>query len=149
MSGIRIISLLSTLLAAVSCSRSQGVPEPSLSAAIANGKLNVTVTVPDRHHAYLDGGREGNLIPVTFDWKAWTADGLAEPKPAAQPEGVIDEESGARILRGQGVFAFELPADAAETKKAGDANFRVRVQICDEVKGICYRPAWHDVSPES
>lgn len=145
MSRIRFMSLLSSLLAAFACSRTQSLPQPSFSAAISDGRLNVTITVPDRHHAYLDSGREGNLIPVTFDWKSWTGEGLAEPEPAGRPEGVIDEESGARILRGKGVFSFNLPADQAKQLK----NFRVRVQICDEVKGVCYRPAWYDVTPES
>ncbi len=142
MNRLRIVSLLSTLLATIACSRPQGVPQPSVSAKLAEGTLSVTVSVPARHHAYLDSGREGNLIPVTFDWKAWTESGQPEPTIVDRPEGDIDEDTGARILRGEGVFAFTVPPTARS------ADFRVRVQICDEIKGICYRPAWHDVTPE-
>lgn len=142
-----LISLIVSLGAAAfqfsSCKEEKrsSMPEPSVRATLTDGKLHVQLQIPERHHAYLDGGREGNLIPVTFDWQGWASGPEQTPKTVQAPLGEEDADSGARILRGEGTFIFQ----AKETP--APADFRVRVQICDEVKGVCYRPAWYPVKP--
>ena len=99
-----------------------------------DGRIQITAIIPDRHHAYLDSGDEGNLIPIFFQW-----DGPA-PEKVTAPPGERDEDVKARVLRGQGVFVFE--PGAAGTPE----GVKVQSQVCDEDKGICYRPLWQDVS---
>lgn len=124
---------------AYSCSDGEGsgVPSPTISANLAGSQLNVEVSVPAGHHAYLDSGKEGNLIPVTFDFTNLGT----ELKEVSRPQGTVEEISGAKILKGNGVFVFE-----SESSLDSDSSFRVRTQICDDTSGICYRPQWHDVS---
>lgn len=99
-----------------------------------DGRIQITAVVPDRHHAYLNSGDDGNLIPIFFQW-----DGPA-PEPVTTPPGERDEDVKATVLRGQGVFVFQPGADGAPE------GVKVQSQVCDEDKGICYRPLWQDVS---
>ncbi|MBW7858467.1 MAG: hypothetical protein H3C43_09290 [Leptonema sp. (in: Bacteria)] len=138
-----VLFTAASVIVAISCSRPPALPDATISAVNQNGKLSVVMQVPERHHAYLDSGRDGNLIPVTFDWKNL---GLLEAdlQSTEMPSGELEPDTGARVLRGEGRFSFELPQSVNN-----QAQFRVRVQICDEVKGICYRPVWHEVQPKS
>jgi len=136
------IIVAAILFTAFSCSKPPSLPQPSVEAHSKEGKLIVTLSVPDHHHAYLDSGTEGNLIPVSFDWAKWSANGQNEPQLISKPEGALDQDTGAYILHGNGNFTFETK----DTNKQNE--FRVRVQICDEIKGICYRPSWHEVTPK-
>ncbi|MBX7058507.1 MAG: hypothetical protein K1X75_10620 [Leptospirales bacterium] len=138
------IVFLSSLLAAAlfpSCSpdssSSPAAPEARISAHLrGTNQLAVTITVPPRYHAYLDAGDGNALIPVSFDW---SASGL-QPKPLSSPEGERDETVQARVLRGRSEFVFA--ADNAAT--ASGRSVRVQTQICNEERGICYRPRWQD-----
>lgn len=135
--------IVGAIVATISCSRPPALPDATISAVNQGDKLNVVIQVPERHHAYLDSGRDGNLIPVTFDWKNLGIQ-LADLKSTEVPAGELEPDTGARVLRGEGRFSFELPQSVNN-----QTQFRVRVQICDEVKGICYRPVWHEVQPKS
>lgn len=145
MKRIGLISLLGALSATilVACKKEEpksSLPQPTVTARLQGGKLQVQFQVPSRHHAYLDEGREGNLIPISFDWQGWSEKD-APLKAVQLPPGEPDADSGARVLRGEGTFVFEPRHTPPQT------DFRVRVQICEEVKGVCYRPTWIAVKP--
>ena len=109
------------------------LPEATLHASILDsGDIDVRIAVPDRHHAYLDAGREGVLIPVSFDWDL--PGQAAAPKTTVAPIGDMYEDAGARVLRGMGRWVFQ-PAQGVDT-----GEVKIRTQICDEVKGVCYPP---------
>lgn len=108
-------------------------PEAALSGSILpDGRISIEVSVPDKHHAYLDAGREGHLIPVSFTWNLPGQN--AAPTAQIKPTGELYEEAGARVLRGHGHWVFQPtgPVDEGEVK--------IRTQICDEIKGICFPP---------
>lgn len=144
------MALLITLLAAFGVTRCDGdasneraagdVPAAAFAARVlGDGQVEINVNVPSRHHAYLDAGEYGNLIPLAFDWQGLTP----EPKITAAPTGEHDEEVKARVLRGNGRFVFQFAPPAPDLQ---GRTIKVRSQICDEDKGICYRPTWTDVS---
>ncbi|MEQ9367074.1 MAG: hypothetical protein RIF32_22760 [Leptospirales bacterium] len=117
------------------------VPTAAVSAQVnPDGRASIRIDVPSRHHAYLDAGEHGNLIPIGFDWQGLTP----EPKTVQAPAGEHDEEVKAQVLRGSGTFVFEGGSEQAPT--FAGRSLRVRSQICDEDKGICYRPTWTEVS---
>lgn len=117
------------------------VPAAAISGRVLeNGQAEIRVDVPSRHHAYLDAGEFGNLIPVGFDWQGLSP----EPQAVSAPEGVRDDEVKAQVLRGQGSFVFAAGGEGAP--EFAGRSLRVRSQICDEDKGICYRPTWTDVT---
>ncbi len=41
---------------------------PEITANIENNKIIIKVQIPKDHHAYLDAGKDNNLIPIQFDW---------------------------------------------------------------------------------
>lgn len=119
-----------------------GVPRARIASDIEKGgELKITVTIPPGHHAYLDRGREGNLLPVTFYWEDLIRSGVLKAKPRTRqsPPGEEYPTAGARVLRGSGAYVFENPNGRWPT----GAKLRIRTQICDEVKGFCYPPRFH------
>ncbi|MBL8018206.1 MAG: hypothetical protein JNM27_00955 [Leptospirales bacterium] len=117
-------------------------PHQTKSTALLNDQsLTISVQVPAGHHAYLDAGKEGSFIPISFQWDELLKEtGLpVAPKMKTAPTGEPEAESGARVLRGKGDFVFE-----GNPKLAGQ-KVQVRSQICDDVKGICYRPSLQSV----
>lgn len=121
--------------------------EPDAHSASSEMRLTKTgallrVHVPANHHAYLDKGPSGAFIPVTADWEALVKGGKISAAPALlrSPAGTLDKDSGAMVLRGTG--EYEYKGSLAEL--AGLA-VQVRTQICDDVKGICYRPKTQNV----
>lgn len=101
------------------------------------------VKVPENHHAYLDSGPEGSFIPVAADWAALVKAGSLERAPdlASAPAGTLDKDSGAKVLRGTGEFVFK-----GNLKSLAGKTVQVRTQVCDDLKGICYRPRIQDVT---
>lgn len=121
---------------------SSGPPQARISARLlATGEAAVTVTIPPRHHAYLNSGDSGSLIPVKFDWGA----AAAAVEPTESPRGERDETVKALVLRGEGQFRFAIRDSAIRPGQA----FRVQSQICNEERGVCYRPVWQDVVLQS
>ncbi len=116
--------------------------KPAVSAFLKSDKLTIAVTVPANHHAYLDAGKEGVYIPIAVDWKDAISRKLigATPRSVAAPEGIQDKEIGASLLRGKGDFVYEGSFD----KLAGQ-SLKVRSQICDDIKGVCYRPTTQEI----
>lgn len=119
------------------------LPAASFNTSISGSSLTIAISVPDHHHAYLDRGEEGNLIPVQFYWEDFVEAGIleTEPEPISAPEGVFDEDERAIVLRGEGEYVFEI-GNAGEL--SGE-TLRARTQICDEIRGVCYRPENHDI----
>lgn len=119
-------------------------PQVALQAKLlSDQRLQVGVAVPKEHHIYLDQGVEGNLLPISFDWRPHIEKRLLlqEPRLAAAPPGQKDEKVKATVLRGEGNFLFE----AAGLERLSGKELRVRIQICDEIRGICFRPEWKEV----
>lgn len=116
------------------------VPDVTLSGRILTDRqqIEIEVAVPNRHHAYLDSGIHENLIPIAFEWQ-----GEPAPELATAPSGEQDDEVKARVLRGTGRFVFAAGADQIAALQGANPAVRVRSQICDEDKGICYRPTWN------
>ena len=99
--------------------------------------LHVAVQVDAHHHIYLDKGKLGNLLPIVFDWKNVIT---LEKEPVLikkTAKGVYDDEVEAMVMRGYGEFHFMLA-----TKSPLKKGPRVRVQVCNEKTGVCYRPEW-------
>lgn len=121
----------------------EGIPEASIRAAALPNQITVSVSIPADHHAYLNEGPHGNLIPVAFDWEPALKAGKIDSEPTleSKPEGEKEEKIGALVLRGTGEFIFQGSA------KSG-APLRVRTQICNDVTGMCFRPTWQEVSVE-
>ncbi|HQI21262.1 MAG TPA: protein-disulfide reductase DsbD family protein [Leptospiraceae bacterium] len=148
MNRIVFFALICSLFALFSCrDEKQAVPEKethqtTVTAGAKGDRLTIAVSVPAGHHAYLDSGKEGVLIPISIDWKEAIAKKFiqATPRSVAIPDGVQDEQMGARVLRGKGDFVYEARFDKLE-----DQTIKVRSQICDDVKGICYRPTTQDI----
>jgi len=121
-----------------------GVPRAEIE-AIKNSKnkVQITITIPPGHHAYLDSGKEGNLLPILFDWKPSLEKNIlkATPSVISAPPGVYDDLSKAKVLRGSGNYLFELPGEGFPDQ----TEFRVRTQICEEVIGQCYSPVFQNI----
>lgn len=146
-----LISLVAALLLAflsAGCTDSEqsgvstGTPEATIRATSLQDTIVVSVSIPRDHHAYLDKGPQGNLIPVSFDWSPALESGklAGEPSLTEKPEGEQEEKIGALVLRGTGEFKF-----SGDSPKPG-AEVRVRTQICNDVTGMCFRPTWQTVS---
>ncbi len=104
--------------------------------------MQIQVTVPEHHHAYLDKGRDGVLLDLQFNWQKLIESGALkkEPEKKSAPAGAQDDTAHATVLRGTGTFEFIAPAKDVEGK-----NLAARIQICNETRGICYRPETIDV----
>ena len=104
--------------------------------------IKVNIKIPRGHHAYLDRGRDGYLIPISFDWKPLKKNGMTKnPILKMKPNGEYDTKNRATVLRGNGVYIFK---SRKEPFPEG-GKFRVRSQICDERLGQCYPPVFQEV----
>lgn len=101
--------------------------------------FHLTVQVPPNHHAYLDKGDDGLLIPLTFTFTPFEQQGI-QVAMLTQPGGKRDEKFRATVLRGKGTFTFELKAirDALPQDRVLPAT--LLYQICNDVTEICYPP---------
>ncbi len=117
------------------------VPDVTLTGRVLADRqqIEIEVDVPSRHHAYLDSGKYENLIPIAFDWQA------GSPELTTAPAGEQDDDVNAKVLRGKGRFVFAVQADQIAALTDASPAVRVRSQICDEDKGICYRPTWNEL----
>ena len=112
------------------------------------GRLLIRVNVPKDHHAYLDKGDLGVLIPVSVDVDALRQAGIAVRQTGA-PSGERDDQIRATIFRGDGVFDFEL--NGTSQLAEGTARYPVTVtsQLCREkAPRICYAPSRQTVEIE-
>lgn len=147
------LTLLFFLGAALQCGGKKattdelGSPRPPIEAEVRavirkDNTALIAVSIPPDHHAYLDAGKDGVLIPIAFLWEELVKSGALRqaPKAISVPKGVSDEEVGARVLRGQGRFVFG-PVDAALSRK----TLRIRTQMCNDRTRICYPPSTQGV----
>ncbi|MCR9144662.1 MAG: protein-disulfide reductase DsbD N-terminal domain-containing protein [bacterium] len=153
LAGTPLAALLLATLIAMGAATCDDAPESRASAGgpgdvpaalisgrtLDDGRAAINVDVPSRHHAYLDAGKHGNLIPIGFDWQGLSP----EPEQVTAPVGERDEDVQAQVLRGSGTYVFKAGGENAPP--FAGRSLRVRSQICDEDKGICYRPTWTDV----
>ncbi|MBI3394411.1 MAG: hypothetical protein HY042_01105 [Spirochaetia bacterium] len=130
--------ILSAAIAGASCSKKSSAPSADVTArAQGSQEIAFSVVVPAGHHAYLDQGKDGNLMEIQFDFKGL---GIAA-KPKDAPKGVYDATVEATVLRGDSLFTFQVQ----DAKSLVGRKARVRTQICDEVKGLCYPVKYQDV----
>lgn len=120
-------------------------PEFRIEYVSGEKQIAITVTIPRDHHAYLDSGKENNLIPIQFQWKELVQNNILtqEPELVAKPEGVYDKTFEATVLRDSGVFVFRFSDDLQKLK---NQTLNIRVQMCNDVTGICYRPKTYKIS---
>ena len=106
-------------------------------------KLEVNLIIPKNLHAYLNEGDEKNLIPVTFDFTNLVQKNilLSTPPLLDSPKGERSDKEGATVLRDSGKFIFNFE-NLVKNKNPINQEFKLRLQICDEVAGICYKPNW-------
>ena len=103
--------------------------------------LEIRIKVPANHHAYLDSGKSGFLIPVTFLWDELKKQGgiKTTPKLELAPTGVYEKEFEATVLRGAGIYKFSGP------RWPRGKTFRVKSQICNDISKVCYKPAIQEI----
>jgi len=146
-----LASLLFLALASAGCKKKEGgenkggsqtsrsaLPQAKIQTRIqAENKLEISVTVPHAHHAYLDKGKEGNYIQISFDWKALQDAGALKgaPRMIQKPKGEYDKLAKATVLRGKGAYVFQ----SQEAWPRGK-TLKVKSQVCNETKGVCYPP---------
>jgi hypothetical protein len=122
------------------------MPERSFTTDL-DGKItfHIAVEVPPDHHAYLDKGDEGLLIPLSFTFPA-LEERSVRVELISSPTGTRDEKVSATLLRGTHDFVFHLhgPADPAVLNSPVSA--RLRYQICNDVTNICYPPQEKEVA---
>jgi hypothetical protein len=122
------------------------MPEATIQSNINENKINIIINIPLNHHAYLDKGEEGNLIPISFDWSDFIQKKIFTDEPIliSKPNGIYDKEVKATVLRGEGKFEFQLP-EIVQPKDLKNNLLKVKIQICNEISGICYRPKIYEV----
>ncbi len=129
--GVNLFAL-AALAGFAGCKGEDGPPSADVAAWVKDAStVQVSVIVPPGHHAYLDKGVEGNYIPVSVD-----TSGVGDLRLKDSPPGELDKEVRAKVLRGMGAFLYETKDASAAAGK----SLRVRSQICDERKGVCYAP---------
>ena len=107
-------------------------------------KIKVKIKIAPNLHAYLDKGKRGVLIPISFDWEMLKRKNKINKKPQliSTPSGEYESKAEANVLRKQGSFIFE----GMQLENLVGEILRVRIQLCDEISGICYRPKWAEVA---
>ncbi len=100
--------------------------------------FTIRVIVPKEHHAYLDRGDKGFFIPIEFDFAELTAGGY-QVKTVKKPEGEREDKLEATVLRGEGVFEFQLEA-VSSSPPGKTYQVDLRSQICNDITNICYPP---------
>ncbi len=107
--------------------------------------LEIHLKLPPHSHVYLDRGERENLVPVSFDWKSMLQKGWLskEPQLISQPKSQHDKKVKASVMRKEGSFIFI--GKPQEIDGLVGKELRVKTQVCDEVKGICYRPEWNSI----
>ena len=115
------------------------LPSAKVEAGILSDGISFRVEIPTGHHAYVDSGSQGNLVPISFIF-----DESVQPVPQLRsaPTGEYDKEFEANVLRGNGIWEFSFPNPEAMKDKV----VQVRSQICDEQTGICYRPTFQKLT---
>lgn len=93
--------------------------------------------MPKNHHAYLDKGKRGILIPLNFDFSGVESAGY-KIAPFAKPKRIYDNEVNAMVLRGTGEFKFSIHREKG--KEFIIPPIKARSQICNDTTKTCYFP---------
>ncbi|MFQ5560910.1 MAG: cytochrome c biogenesis protein CcdA, partial [Nitrospinota bacterium] len=100
--------------------------------------VTVDVTIPLKHHAYLDRGEKGFYIPVEFDFSKLGPLGI-EVNKVSVPEGKKDEDFGATVLRGTGRYEWDFSSkDMINFDSL--PKFKISYQVCNDETKICFPP---------
>lgn len=122
------------------------INEPEIYSQIQNEKIIIKIQIPKDHHAYLDSGKDGTLIPVQFDWSDFIQKQILskEPQLTAKPSGEFEEDVKATVFRGEGIFEFNN-SEYLNPDSLDKGILKIKIQMCNDVSGICYRPKIYDV----
>lgn len=101
--------------------------------------FHIVVHVPAGHHAYLDKGDEGFLIPLSFSFPLLEAVG-ARVVTVSRPKGSRDDKVRATVVRDSGEFVFRLETAEARFSSGSETYVSLRYQICNDLTNICYPP---------
>ncbi len=102
-------------------------------------EFTVRVTPPFGHHAYLDTGKDGTLLPIEIHLTALAQAGL-QVRTIGTPKGEWDALFGATVLRREGVFRYQLSATPRAQAGTHDYAVTVNSQLCNDTNGACYFP---------
>lgn len=105
----------------------------------AAAPLSVRVVVPAGHHAYLDAGKDGSLIPVSIDLSSLARDGFVVT-PTAFPKGSWEADFQAEVLRGEVIYTYAVSAPAGANAASRNYAVAVRSQVCNDATGACNFP---------
>jgi thiol:disulfide interchange protein len=147
-----VVAALALMLLGAAPARAQGFGQDETPAATARlapatlqvtgtkpATLAVTITAPAGHHAYLDAGKDGSLLPIAIDLSALEGAGL-QVREVARPKGEQDDTYGARVLRGDGIFRYRITATPRAKAGTRTVPVTVRSQVCNDANGSCYFP---------
>jgi thiol:disulfide interchange protein DsbD len=120
-------------------------PKAALTASLSNANwpahYQLSLTVPEHHHAYLDAGTENAYIPIALDADGkLAAAGLMLDK-LEKPHGVFEPEVKATVLRGKGDFNLWLKqANPQQNNTVKFVELQLAYQLCNDVTHECFRP---------
>ena len=148
--NILIIAIALVILSSISFYAKVKAPEAKITATPVKISMNEgdtkTITVkfdiPDNHHAFLKSEVSGIPIEITQAYSKKQKEVLEqgiEIINIKKPDGI--KEKGDIILRGSNNFelSFKLN-DKSKLKKGKYLFFQVKYQLCEEKKGMCFRP---------
>jgi len=102
-------------------------------------RYQLSLQIPENHHAYLNSGVEDAYLPIVVDPKHQLAKQGLKIDKLEKPQGVFDSEVQAQVLRHQGIFTVWLSALDNRSSRS-TATIKLRYQLCNEETNICYRP---------
>ncbi len=108
------------------------------------GSLSIHLAVPLNSHLYLDSGKDGLFIPISFDFSAFDSAGY-DVTPLNKPAGNYDKNLRVNILRGGGDFTFSI-AERKGSKGKIPQTLKVKYQTCDDLTKICYPPLFGEIN---
>jgi thioredoxin:protein disulfide reductase len=119
-------------------------PKAALTVSLSNANwpahYQLSLTVPEHHHAYLDAGTENAYIPIALDADGkLAAAGLMLDK-LEKPHGVFEPEVKATVLRGKGDFNLWLKQANPQNNTVKFVELQLAYQLCNDVTHECFRP---------
>ena len=104
--------------------------------------LIIRITPPAGHHAYLDTGEDGLLLPIEINLSSLQKAGI-QVRSVSVPQGEWDEQFHATVFRREATFKYELRALPWAKVGSGKYKINIRSQICQDTTGACYFPETH------
>ncbi|MFI3195096.1 MAG: cytochrome c biogenesis protein CcdA [Methylococcaceae bacterium] len=103
-------------------------------------QYQISLSIPQDHHAYLNAGDENIYIPVSFDTDAQLPIMGLTIQSLQPPAGNYDDLVKAQVLRGRGEFVFTLTQTGDKPIQHHQQPLAVKYQLCNDLTHVCYRP---------